>query len=164
MVTAHLVRRALLPAAVFGFLALAATSHACFGTMLKVAVEKDPQKAYAAYAAGYFIAEKTGIEPDFIEVEDSKAALEKGSADLALTVGKSPEPKNSVARPAGDLPGFGAAVFRLRADVLEDIRFTTVEKALALCPAFFTSPAFKWDAAKGAEPRKAARKAVADGT
>lgn len=165
MTTRDLLRAGIIfPLLLAGVVGFASVSRGCFGTMLKIAVEKDQEKSYAAYATGYFIAEKTGIEPDFVEVSDPGEALLKGAVDLALMPVSSLGPKNSVTRPATDLPGFGAAVFAIRSDVLEDIRFTTVEKALELCPAFFTSPAFRDNAQKGAEPKKAARKAVADGT
>lgn len=150
--------------ALFALLTAASAALACFGAMLKVAVEPDGARATAAYALGYFVAEKTGIEPEFIETADPAAALSKGEVDAALLEVKSGQVKGAVERGGGMVEGFGEAHIWLRSDVQDDIRFTTVEKALGMLPAFYSSEAYKKAASAGAEPKKSARKAVSDGT
>lgn len=144
--------------------ALASPAAACFGTHLRVAalVGAAPARALAAYAAGYFIQEKTGIEPEFVDA--GEAALTENRADLALVAADARPPRGVVTRPAGAVPGLGPCQWWLRADVLDDLRFTTVDRAIARLPAFFASAAYREALQSSAPPKKAARKAVLDGT
>lgn len=139
-------------------------AHACFGKMLKVAVTGGRESALAAYALGWFVAEKTGIEPEFVAVEDPFVALSKREIDVVVAPSSAPGGPGVVVREGGIVPGVGPARFYLRSDVLEDLRFFTVDKALGLAPAFFGSPAYGAAVSSGADAKKAARKAVNDGT
>lgn len=143
-------------AAVLVVLAGAGACEACFGTKLRILVPAGGRGALASYAAGYFLEEKTGVEPEFVEGDEGAAV------DLRLVPAARVVPPGVVARPAGDVPGLGAAKFWLRAEVLDDLRFTTVERALARLPSFFSSPAFLGALGAPASPKKAARKAVLD--
>lgn len=149
-----------------GALLLFAASAAlgCFGAMLKVGVVAGSAKEVAAYSLGYFVAEKTGIEPEFVETADPAGAFARGEIDVALLPASIKEVEGAISRSGGNLEGLGGANIWLRKDVLDDIRFTTVEKALALLPAFYSSEAYIKAVKSGAEPKKAARKAVSDGT
>lgn len=158
------MRRMLAALAALAVLAAAPAALACFGAMLKVGVEPGGAKATAAYALGYFVAEKTGIEPEFVETSDPGSALAKGEVDVVLLNAGAAEVKGALGRAGGMVAGFGDAKIWLREDVQDDIRFSTVEKALGLLPAFYSSEAYKKAASSGAEPKKAARKAVSDGT
>lgn len=146
------------------FLAGVGGAHACFGKMLKVGVPSGRESALAAYALGWFAAEKTGIEPEFVAVEDPLVALSKREIDIAVAPSSAPVGPGLVVREGGIVPGVGPARFYLRSDVLEDLRFFTVDKALGLAPAFFGSPAYGAAVSSGADAKKAARKAVNDGT
>ncbi len=146
-------------------LCLSTGALACFGTMLKVGVAKDAGRAaaLAAYTLGYYVEEKTGIEPEFVLVTDPVTALAGGEVDVivtekALFTGSAP-----VERPSGALEGFGDPVIAVRPDVLEDLRFSTVDKALGRLPDFYGSSHYGVAAASDEEPKKAARKAVNDG-
>ena len=144
---------------------LAPQTRACFGTQLKIAVEPGGPRALAAYAVGFFIAEKTGIEPDFIETPDAGEALAKGRADLALVDEKSASFMGVETREVGPVPGMGRARILLRTEILDDLRFTTVDRTLKLLPPFFSSRAYGGAAADSkTEPKKAAKKAVMDAT
>lgn len=159
------MRRALAASiALLALLAFGGAALACFGAMLKVGVEPGGARATAAYALGYFVAEKTGIEPEFIETADPAAALARGEVDAALLDVKTGEVKGAVKRGAGQVEGSGELSIWLREDVQDDIRFTTVEKALGMLPAFYSSEGYKKAAGSVSEPKKAARKAVSDGT
>lgn len=158
------MKRPLAAIAVVLFLASASDALACFGAMLKVGVEPGGAKAMAAYALGYFVAEKTGIEPEFVETPDPASALVKGEIDAAVVDGSAQPLKGILVLPGGKVSGFGEAKVWLREDVKDDIRFTTVERALGLMPAFYSSEAYGNAARSGSEPKKAARKAVSDGT
>jgi hypothetical protein len=63
---------------------------------------------------------------------------------------------------AGDAPSLGEAVIWLRPDIKEDLRFTTLERALKILGGFFSSPGMAAAAASVEDPKKAARKAVID--
>lgn len=148
-----------------GLLGLAATAtpvEPCFGPRLRVAVPDDPATALAAYTAGYFVQEKTGVEPEFVKT--SQRVLAEGKADLALAAAAIACPKGMTARPAGEVPGLGAARFWVRDEVLDDLRFTTVDRALAKLPAFYSTDAYRRALQSGVAPKKAARKAILDGT
>ena len=138
----------------------AVRAEACFGKRLRIAVPKDARGALAAYAAGFFIEEKTGIEPEFVESADR--GLADGTVDLRLAAGGSAVPAGGVVGPAGEVPGTGPAQFWIRDDVLEDLRFFTVERTLGKMPAFYASRAFHEALESPAPPKKAARKAVLD--
>lgn len=142
--------------------AAATPGEPCFGTRLKVAVPRAHGGALAVYAAGFFVQEKTGIEPEFLEAPES--AVAGGRADLALAAAGSPCPLGATSRPAGEIPGFGAATFWVRNEVLDDLRFSTVERALEKLSAFYASAAFRQALQSPLPPKKAARKAVLDGT
>jgi hypothetical protein len=125
-----------------------------------VGIPTHPSLALAAYAAGYYVEEKTGIAPEFVAVEgDGAAALARGEVDLLL-VPEAPRPDGIAVRPAGDVPGAGSCRFWLREDVLDDLRFFTLDRALGNMPKFYGSEAFQRAAASGDPARKAARQAV----
>lgn len=141
-------------------LALPQEGHGCFGARLRVGVPPDPALALAAYAAGYYVEEKTGIAPEFVDVgDDPAAALARGEVDLVL-VPDAPPPEGVAVRPAGDVPGVGAGRFWIREDVLDDLRFFTVDRALGIIPRLYASDAFAKAAASREPARKAARQAV----
>lgn len=159
------MRRLALAAATVALWGAMAPADSCFGTRLRVAVPAgvaSPSWSLAAYAAGYFVQEKTGIEPEFVEATES--ALDENRADLALVSAAARPPRGVVTRPAGEVAGVGPAQFWLRAEVLDDLRFSTVERALGKLPAFFASPAYALAHRSASPPKKAARKAVLDGT
>jgi hypothetical protein len=131
----------------------------CFGTRLRVGVV--PVHALACYATGYFVEEKTGIKPEFVDLEDNPAAaLAKSQIDLVLAREATPLPAGLVTRPAGNVPGVGPARFWLRPDVLDDLRFFTVERALGRISGFFASSVYRNAHDAKIPPKKAARQAV----
>jgi hypothetical protein len=157
---------------------------ACFGARLKVGVHGASELKMAAYSLGYFIEEKTGIEPDFVDITAPMEALGAGKVDILLVLGESPVPRIFSTRRGGKVPVIGEALgaseapeLELRVvllnDLLDDLRFTTVDKSLALLPDFYASAVYRKASAgnnasagnsvKG-EEKKLARKAVADGT
>ena len=143
---------------------LAATmALACFGAELRVGVppaHDNPARALAAYATGYFVEERTGIAPDFREVkEDPATALTEGDIDLWLTPINEAPPEGFLTRSAGTVPGMGEAHYWLRVTTLEDLRFTTLERALGRMGKFFASDAYHTATTQPAD-RKTARKAV----
>ena len=71
-------------------------------------------------------------------------------------------PEGMISRPLGELPGAGQRVYWLRATILEDLRFTTVDRALGRIPTFFGSSGFENALKSDDAPKKAARKAVLD--
>ena len=134
---------------------------ACFGTRLRVAVDPAPEAAVACYAAGYYVEEKTGIEPEFVPVDEiSSDALRRGKIDLYLARAVAPVPEGLTTRPAGAIPGLGPAQFWIRPDVLDDLRFFTVDRALGRLAEFYASPAYQEAHRSAAPPKKAARQAV----
>jgi hypothetical protein len=152
--------------AVVALLLLAVPARACFGTELRIGVPPERDGALAAYAAGYFVEEKTGIAPDFVPAADPQALLREGEIDLAVVPAAAPEAANgadkTAKRPAGTVPGLGSAVFLIRFEALEDIRFTTLERSLGILPRFFEGAAYRDAQSSPLEPKKAARKAVSD--
>jgi hypothetical protein len=153
--------------AVVASLFLATPVRACFGTELRIGVPLGRDGALAAYAAGYFVEEKTGIAPDFVPAQDPLEMLKEGEIDLAVVPASALAKKETSAgkipeRPAGIVPGLGPAVFLIRADALEDIRFTTLERSLGILPRFFEGAAYRDAQSSPLEPKKAARKAVSD--
>lgn len=150
------------------FLFLAFWAHnaeACFGTRLKFGIEAGKTDLTAVYAAGFFVEEKTGIAPEFVETGAMAEALAKGDADIFVQSADASIPGRDVTVfEAGTVPGPGKSVFVIRNDALDDIRFTTLKKALGLMPAFFGSKHYSDAAGSGLPPKKAARKAVSDGT
>lgn len=153
-------RGAAFAAVLAAFLVLPPVGHACFGARLRVGVSPDPALALAAYALGYYVEEKTGIVPEFVDVGgDPAAALARSVVDLVLAP-DGPAPEGVAVRPAGTVPGVGACRVWIRGDVLDDLRFFTVDRALGILPRFYASDAFA-DAAVSRDPaRKAARRAV----
>jgi len=146
-------------------LLLPAAGRACFGTELRIGLPAEPARALAAYAAGYYVEETTGIVPDFRAVAgDPVEALGSGEIDLWLAFDAPPAalPEGLALRPLGAVPGVGEGRFLLRADVLEDLRFTTVERALGALPRFYASPAWAKAAEAPEGGKKVARKAVLD--
>jgi len=137
----------------------ASPALACFGTRLKVGVAADPAQALAAYATGYWVEEKTGVAPEFVPLDgDPLRALLAGDVDLFLTTAGT-DPAEAEIRQAGDVPGLGQAHFWIRKDVLDDLRFFTVSRALERMPELFGSD--HYTAAVGSpSPKKAARQAV----
>ncbi len=142
-------------------LLVATPALGCFGARLRIGVPGEPASALASYAAGYFIEEKTGIEPEFVEVGvEPHSAFDAGRFDLFLAPGSVPSPEGATLRPAGTIPGVGPARFWIHPEVLDDLRFYTVNRTLDLAPAFFASGSYR-EAAEEAEPgKRAARRAV----
>ncbi len=139
---------------------LGGQAEACFGARLRVGVSGDGAQALASYAAGYYVEEKTGIEPEFVDVDGNPAAaLAAESVDVFLTADRS-VPEGVVVRDAGSVPGFGAGRFWVREGVLDDLRFFTVDRALERLPSFYGSEAFDEASRSRDAPRKAARQAV----
>ena len=160
---AHLPRGAvaavLLAAVLWGL--SAAPAGACFGTRLRVGVPADDPGALAAFAIGYYVEEKTGIEPEFVELDGApQQAVADHAVDLVLVAEDATPPATAEVRGAGTVPGLGPARFWLHPEVLDDLRFFTVERALGRAGALFASPAYAAAAASGDAPRKAARQAV----
>lgn len=139
-------------------------ADACFGAKVRVGVPHDRAGSLAAYSVGYFIEEKTGIGPEFVEADDLYEALLKNELDVLIEPGGAGLRKEAETREAGSIPGIGGSRFVLRREMLDDLRFSTVEKALNMMPAFFGSGAYGEAAGSAVDARKAARKAVADGT
>ncbi len=143
-------------------LAAALPAAACFGTRLRVGVPADRTWALAAYATGYYVEEKAGVEPEFVRVEDPAAALGKGRVDLVLVPAGGGAPPGAVARPAGEVPGLGRIQFWVREAVLEDLRYSLVDRALGRVGELFRSQAYADAWAGHGPPRRAARQAVLD--
>ena len=136
-------------------------AFSCFGTELKVGyVKGDESHSYASFATGFYVEEKTGVAPRFIEVSEPAKALSEEKIDLYLQAGNNPPPEGVITREGGEITGLGKVTFWLSDDVLDDLRFTTVERALAKLPSFFSSISFIENAASESTPKKAARKAV----
>lgn len=143
----------------------APAADACFGVRLKFGMETGKNDPTATYAAGYFVEEKTGIAPEFVETGAMAEALKNGDADIFVAGPGMEIPKEGVTvMDAGIIPGSGKSVFVLRNDAADDIRYTTLKKALGLLPSFYGSVHYKEAAGSGMVPKKAARKAVNDGT
>jgi hypothetical protein len=141
---------------------LPAASLACFGTELRVGVGKERSNALYSYALGYFVEEKTGIAPYFIEVEDVEKAFAEGKIDVKILPSGTAAPKGAVKAEGGASPLPGDAVIWLRPEIKDDLRFTTLERALRIIGGFFSSPSMAKAAASVDDPKKAARKAVID--
>ncbi len=145
--------------AVWAFLT-PAPAMACFGARLKVGVATDPALALAAYATGYWVEEKTGIEPEFVSLDgEALPALLAGEIDLYIASDSTIQAGEAEIREAGTVPGIGIARYRIRKDVLEDLRFFTVGRALERAPQLFGSAAYA-EALGSSSPKKAARQAV----
>jgi len=135
-------------------------AEACFGARLRVGVSGDAAQALASYAAGYYVEEKTGIEPEFVDVAGNPVeALVAEAVDVLLATDQA-APEGVVVRDAGSVPGFGAGRFWVREGVLDDLRFFTVDRALQQLPGFYGSEAFAEASRSRDAPRKAARQAV----
>ncbi|PLX41038.1 MAG: hypothetical protein C0608_07265 [Deltaproteobacteria bacterium] len=133
---------------------------ACFGAELRVGVPPDAGlQTYTAYSVGYYVEEKTGIAPRFVEVADGESAILNGEIDLWLEVGEDSLPRGVEERTGAAVEGLGKVTFWLNPEVLDDLRFTTVERALARASSFLTSEQFN-ENAMGDNPRKSARKAA----
>lgn len=154
-------RRLLLAAGLLGLAAgFGSGAEACFGARLRVGVSGDAAQALASYAAGYYVEEKTGIEPEFVDVAGSPVdALASEAVDVFLTADQA-APGGVVVRDAGSVPGLGAGRFWVREGVLDDLRFFTVDRALQQLPGFYASEAFDEASRSRDAPRKAARQAV----
>lgn len=134
---------------------------ACFGVNLRVGFSRDPGQALASYAAGYYVEEKTGVRPDFVEVTgDPEAALAKGEIDLFLAQTALTPPEAVSLRDAGEVPGFGPSRFWIRPEVLDDLRFFTVDRALRALPGFYVSGPYQEASARTGSAKKTARGAV----
>lgn len=141
----------------------AAPAGACFGARLRVGVPAEAPAALASYAAGYYVEEKTGIAPEFVPVAAPAEALTQGRVDLVLVPEGAAAPPGAQVRAAGEAPGLGRAQLWLRAEVLDDLRFFTLDRALGRFPGLLASPAYARAAQSQDPPRKAARRAVLDG-
>jgi len=149
----------LLGAALWGL--AAAPAWACFGARLRVGVPTGSAGALAAFAVGFFVEEKTGIEPEFVELEGApQQAFADHTVDVVLATEDVAPPKGAELRSAGAVPGMGAARFWIHPEVLDDLRFFTVDRALGRAGVLFSSPAYATAATSGEAPRKAARQAV----
>lgn len=144
------------------FLLLPSLALACFGTELRIGVGKDPKNALFSYALGFFIEEKTGIEPLFVEVDDSPSLLADKKIDLRLLPATAPAPTGAVRQETVNLPDYGEAFVWLTHETVDDLRFTTIERTLKIAGGFFNSKAMSEAASHSGDPKKAARKAVLD--
>ena len=136
-------------------------ADACFGTRLRVGVGTGRNAVLAAFTSGYFVEEKTGIEPEFVELEgDPEQALAEREIDLYLAPEVAATPTTVEVLPAGEVAGMGAAQFWIHQEVLDDLRFFTVKRALAQIGPLFSSPVYGEALRSGDSPRKAARQAV----
>jgi hypothetical protein len=153
------VAGAILGAVLWGLSAQPA--QACFGARLRVGVPVGGPGVLAAFAIGYYVEEKTGIEPEFVNLEgDPRQALAGHEVDLVLAAAAESPPGAAEVRPAGTVPGLGTARFWLHPEVLEDLRFFTVVRALGRAEALFASNAYTAAVASSDAPRRAARQAV----
>ncbi|MDF1553951.1 MAG: hypothetical protein P1P84_12855 [Deferrisomatales bacterium] len=149
----------LLGAALWGL--AAAPAEACFGARLRVGVPSAGAGALAAFAIGYYVEEKTGIEPEFVELAGTpQQAIAEHAVDLVLAAEDVPPPALAEVRMAGDVPGLGPARFWLHPEVLDDLRFFTVERVLGRAGKLFASPAYAAAVASEGAARQAARQAV----
>ncbi len=139
----------------------APVSHACFGAQLRVGVVEGGE--LAAYFTGFFVEEKTGIVPDFKVTTDPLKALAEEKIDIFLAQSGDKAPEGLLVREVGEIPGLGKRVYWMRSDVVEDLRFTTVERALGIIGRFFSTSHYR-EAVAAPNPKKAARKAVNDGS
>ena len=135
-------------------------AEACFGARLRVGVSGDAAQALASYAAGYYVEEKTGIEPEFVDVAGSPVEALAGEAVDVFLAADQAAPEGVVVRDAGSVPGFGNGRFWVRQGVLDDLRFFTVDRALQQLSGFYGSEAFDEASRSQDAPRKAARQAV----
>ncbi len=150
----------ILPALLLG---AAEGARACFGTRLRIGVQAGTPAELPALATGYFLEERAGITPEFVEIQEGPArALAGGRVDLVIAPASAPAPEGVVERPAGPVPGLGPARYWIRPTVLEDLRFTLVDRALGRIPGLFRSGAFRRAVGSGDPPRRAARRAVLD--
>ncbi|GAB4261402.1 hypothetical protein [Deferrisoma sp.] len=149
-----------LAAALLAALVAAGPAAACFGPRLKVAV--GGPAPLAAYVFGYYVEDRAGTGVEFVEAPDPGAEVAEGRADVALVPAGAGTPEGLVVRSAGVVPGVGPASFWLRPEVLDDLRFTLVERALGRMPALFGSEAYRAAAGSADTPRAAARKVVLD--
>ncbi len=143
-------------------LAAAVPAAACFGTRLRVGVPPGRGWALAAYATGYYVEEKAGVEPEFVPADDPAAALAEERVDLVLAPAGGPTPPGAVARPVGQVPGLGRIQYWVREAVLEDLRYFLVDRALGRVGELFGSRAYARALAGQEPPRRAARRAVLD--
>lgn len=134
---------------------------ACFGAELKIGVGKERGWAFVSYALGYFVEEKTGIEPLFIDAESAEKALAEKKIDLALLPAQAPPPDGAIKQETVKTPA-GEAVIWLSPSVTEDIRFTTLARTLKIAGGFLSSKALSEAASQSGDPKKAARKAALD--
>lgn len=138
-----------------------APAWGCFGARLRVGVLPGDAAGLAAYALGYFVEEKTGIEPEFVPWSGNpEQAFADRVVDLLVTSASAAPPALVVVRDAGTVRGLGPARFWLHPEVLDDLRFFTVERALGRAGALFASPAYSAAVDSGEAPRQAARQAV----
>ncbi len=142
-------------------LAAAGVVCACFGNRLRIGVPDGRAGALAAYALGYYLEERAGVEPEFVAVAgDPVAPFQAHAVDVVVVPADRPAPAGAVVRGAGEIPGVGPARFWLRPEVPDDLRFSLVARALGRVPALYASGPYRDAAAGGAEPRPAARQAV----
>ena len=154
--------RAALSIALFALApALPRVAFGCFGARLRVGVSAESAQALASYAAGYYVEEKTGVAPEFVDVKgDPGSALRQGEVDVFLAGSEATAPGEVSLREAGEIPGLGPGRFWIRPEVLDDLRFFTVERALKSIPGFYGSEAYREVSESGAPPKAAARRAV----
>ncbi len=142
-------------------LAAAGVAWACFGNRLRIGVPDGRAGALAAYALGYYLEERAGVEPEFVAVAgDPVAPFQAHAVDLVVVPRDRAAPDGAVVRDAGAVPGLGPARFWVRPEVPEDLRFSLVERALGRIPALYASGPYREAEAGGGEPRPAARQAV----
>ena len=138
-------------------------ARACFGTRLRVGVQAGTPAELPALATGYFLEERAGITPEFVEIPEGPGrALAEGRVDLVIAPASARAPEGVAERPAGPVPGLGEARYWIRPAVLEDLRFSLVDRALGRIPDLFRSGPFRRAVGSGQPPRKAARRAVLD--
>ena len=142
-------------------LAAAGVAWACFGNRLRIGVPDDRAGALAAYALGYYLEERAGVEPEFVPLDpDVAGPFSAHSVDVVVVPADRPAPAVAVVRDAGTIPGVGPARFWVRPEVPDDLRFSLVERALGRVPALYGSGPYRDALGGAASPRPAARTAV----
>ncbi len=138
-------------------------ARACFGTRLRIGLQAGTPAELPALATGYFLEERAGVTPEFVEIPEGPArALAGERVDLVIAPASARAPEGIAVRPAGPVPGLGEARYWIRPAVLDDLRFSLVERALGRIPGLFRSGAFRRAVGSGDPPRRAARRAVLD--
>ena len=140
----------------------AGLAFGCFGTRLRVGVPPDDEgMAVAAYALGYYMEERAGVEPEFVLTTlDPTPDFDAARVDVVLAPVHLPPPASAIVREGGNIPGVGPTRFWVRPDVIDDLRFTLVDRALDRLPALYGSKEYRASLGSGTNPKQTARQAV----